>query len=180
MGTMHRPRRRRGFLSSLRERNRVRANDPPAVDDIAAGWCVWGVPAYGGVRCRAPGSTGCMRASRPDSIILDMDSSETRLTASRGFCLERSLRLHLLSPADRVQPLRRPGALPVAARQCPQRRGLALSAGAGGRPLPRARRRSLSPRRCRVRQARLLEAEVIRYATRLPANQVLQRRIGHC
>jgi hypothetical protein len=80
-------------------------------------------------------------------------------------------------PADRVQPLRRPGALPVAARQCPQRRGLALSAGAGGRPLPRARRRSLSPRRCRVRQARLLEAEVIRYATRRGAAPVA--RAGH-
>ena len=50
------------------------------------------------------------------------------------------------------------------------------------RPLPRAGRRSLLPRRRGVRQARdlqLLEHEGIRYAIRLPANQVLQRRIGH-
>ena len=42
-----------------------------------------------------------------------------------GLGLERPLRLHLLPPAVRVQPVRRPGALPAAARQRPQRRGLA-------------------------------------------------------
>ena len=62
-----------------------------------------------------------------------------------GLGLERPLRLYLLPPAVRVQPVRRPGALRPAARQRPQRRGLAGGAGAGDRPLPRARpRRSTS------------------------------------
>ena len=53
-----------------------------------------------------------------------------------GLGLERPLRLHLLPPAVRVQPVRRPRALHAAARQRAQRRGLAVGAGAGDRPLP--------------------------------------------
>ena len=69
--------------------------------------------------------------------------------------LERPLRLHLLPPAVRVQPVRRSGALRAAARQRPQRRRLAGRARAGRRPLsgqglapllPRATRPSPSPR----------------------------------
>jgi hypothetical protein len=72
--------------------------------------------------------------------------------------LERSLRLHLLPPAVRVQSVRRSGALPAPARQRPQCRGLAPGAGAGERPLPRAGRRSLLPRRCGLRQAGIVRA----------------------
>jgi hypothetical protein len=72
--------------------------------------------------------------------------------------LERSLRLHLLPPAVRFQSVRRSGAQPAPARQRPQCRGLAPGAGAGDRPLPRAGRRSLLPRRCGVRQAEDLRA----------------------
>ena len=53
-----------------------------------------------------------------------------------GLGLERPLRLYLLPPAVRLQPVRRPRALRPAARQRPQRRRLAGGAGAGDRPLP--------------------------------------------
>ena len=56
--------------------------------------------------------------------------------AAGGLGLERPLRLYLLPPAVRLQPVRRPGALRPAARQRSQRRRLALCAGAGDRPLP--------------------------------------------
>ena len=56
----------------------------------------------------------------PDGIILDMDSSESPTHgAAGGLGLERPLRLHLLPPAVRLQPVRRPGALRPAARQRP-------------------------------------------------------------
>ena len=59
------------------------------------------------------------RRRPPDGIILDMDSSESPTHgAAGGLGLERPLRLHLLPPAVRVQPVRRPGALRPAARQC--------------------------------------------------------------
>ena len=62
----------------------------------------------------------------PDGIILDMDSSESPTYGAAGrLGLERPLPLHLLPPAVRVQPVRRPRALRAAARQRPQRRGLA-------------------------------------------------------
>jgi hypothetical protein len=93
----------------------------------------------------------------PRTIILDMDSSESPRRAG-GLGLAWPLRLHLLLPAVSVQPIRRPGALPAAARQCPQCRELAPGAGAGGRPLPREGHRALLPGRCCVRQARDLLA----------------------
>ena len=77
------------------------------------------------------------RRRPPDGIILDMDSSESPTHgAAGGLGLERPLRLHLLPPAVRLQPVRRPGALRPAARQRPQRRRLAGGARAGDRPLP--------------------------------------------
>ena len=86
------------------------------------------------------------RRRPPDGIILDMDSSESPTHgAAGGLGLERPLRLYLLPPAVRLQPVRRPRALRPAARQRPQRRRLAGRARAGDRPLPRARpRRSTS------------------------------------
>ena len=71
----------------------------------------------------------------PDGIILDMDSSESPWPAG-GLGLERPLRLYLLPPAVRVQPVRRPRTLPSSARQCAQRERLALGARAGDRALP--------------------------------------------
>ena len=57
----------------------------------------------------------------PRTIVLDMDSSESPTHGEQeGFGLEWPLRLHLLSPALPVQPVRRPGTLPPAARQRPQ------------------------------------------------------------
>jgi hypothetical protein len=95
----------------------------------------------------------------PDGIILDMDSSESPTVRRTGrLGLERPLPLHLLPPAVRVQPVRRPRALRLAARQRPQRRGLAGGTGAGDRPLPRPRPRALLPRRRCLRQARALRA----------------------
>ena len=74
----------------------------------------------------------------PDGIILDMDSSESQPDPWRAgrLGLERPLRLYLLPPAVRVQPVRRPRALCLAPRQRPQRGGLAIGARAGDRALP--------------------------------------------
>jgi hypothetical protein len=71
-------------------------------------------------------------------------------------CLERPLRMHLLSSAVRVQPVRRCGALRPAAGERSQRRWL------GGRPrtgrgaLSRQSLAHLLPRRRRLRQSRCL------------------------
>ena len=72
----------------------------------------------------------------PDGIILDMDSSEPDPWSAGGLGLEQAFRLYLLPSAVRVQPVRRPRALPFAGRQRAQREGLALRARAGDRPLP--------------------------------------------
>ena len=107
---------------------------------------------------------------------------EPDLRRAGGLGLERPLPLHLLPPAVRLQPVRRPRALRPAARQRAQRRRLARGARAGDRPLPRARPRPLLPRRrgfAKPELYELLEAEGIGYAIRLPANSVLQERIGH-
>ncbi len=68
--------------------------------------------------------------------------------------LERPLRLHLLPPAVRVQPVRRSGTLCAASRQRPQRRRLARRAGAGRRALSGQGDAPLLPGRCRLRQSR--------------------------
>src|SRR5262249_7577570 len=96
--------------------------------------------------------------------------------------LQRPLWLHLLSSAVRVQPARGGRALRPAAGQRAQRRRLARGAGAGGRPLPRYRETTLFPGRAAFANPEMyefLEAERIGYTIRLPANDVLQRRIGY-
>src|SRR5262249_55596968 len=91
--------------------------------------------------------------------------------------LERPLRLHLLSPAVRVQPVWRPRTL--------------CSACADGwddvlKPVVARYQRKVSRIYFRADAAfampevyEFLEAERIKYAIRLPANQVLQSRIGY-
>ena len=99
-----------------------------------------------------------------------------------GLGLERPLRLYLLPPAVRVQPVRRPGALRL-------RSGNAHSA-EGWRSvlepvIARYRERGLplwfrgDAAFAKPELYELLEAEGIGYAIRLPANAVLQERIGH-
>jgi hypothetical protein len=61
-----------------------------------------------------------------------------------------------------------------------QRRWLARGAGAGDCPLPRHRQAALFSRRRGLRQIyEFIEAEGIGYTIRLPANNVLQDRIGY-
>jgi len=114
--------------------------------------------------------------------MLDMDSSEPDLRRAGGQRLQRTFRPHLLPSAVRVQPVWRCRALRPAARQRPQRCRLACSAGAGDCPLPGEREAPLLPGRCRLANPEMyevLEAEQIAYTIRLPANDVLQRRIGY-
>ena len=54
-------------------------------------------------------------------IVLDMDSSVSPTYGDQEGGLQRSLRLHVLSPAVRVQPVRRSGALRPASGQRAQR-----------------------------------------------------------
>jgi hypothetical protein len=71
------------------------------------------------------------------TIVLDMDSKCQRdPRRAGGLRLQRAFRLHLLSPAVRVQPVRRSGAVRAAARERAQRRWLARCVGAGGGALP--------------------------------------------
>ena len=96
--------------------------------------------------------------------------------------LERPLRLHLLSSAVRVQPVRRSGTLRAASRQRAQRRRLGRCAQAGRRALPGQGLAHLFPGRRGLRQSRGLRvprSRGIKYAIRLPANRVLQERIGY-
>ena len=96
--------------------------------------------------------------------------------------LERPFRLHLLPSAVRVQPVRRCRTLRPAARQRAQRRRL-------GRVLePVVARYRGNVKRIYFRGDaafanpeiyEFLEAERIKYAIRLPANRVLQDRIGY-
>jgi Transposase DDE domain group 1 len=85
--------------------------------------------------------------------------------------------MYVLPSAVRVQPIRRPGALPAPAGQCAQRRGLAPGLGARERGLALHFRADAAFAKPEVYE--LLEAEGIRYAIRLSANQVLQERIGY-
>jgi len=120
---------------------------------------------------------------QPRVVVLDMDSSESpdlRRTGRQR--LQWAFRLHLLSSAVRVQPAWRSGAVRPALGQRAQRRQLARSAGAGGRPLPWHCEAVLFPRRCGLRNPEIyefLEAEGMGYAIRLPANRVLQDKIGY-
>src|SRR3954447_15684318 len=69
-----------------------------------------------------------------------------------------------------------------ATRQRAQRRRLARGAGAGSSPLPAYRKASVFPGDAAFANPEMyefLEAEGIGYTIRLPANRVLQNRIGH-
>ena len=96
--------------------------------------------------------------------------------------MERSLRLHVLSSAIRVQPVRRPGTQRAASRQRAQRRWLDGVL----KPVVTRYQGKVSRIYFRANAAfampevyEFLEAERIKYAIRLPANQVLQSRIGY-
>src|SRR6476619_4864554 len=96
--------------------------------------------------------------------------------------MERSLRLHVLSSAIRVQPVRRPGTQRAASRQRAQRRWLGWCSQVGRDALSGQGLAHLFPGGrglCNARSLRVPEAERIKYAIRLPANQVLQSRIGY-
>src|SRR4051812_12575802 len=96
----------------------------------------------------------------PDGVILDMDSSESPTFGQQeGSAWNGHFGCTCYHPLFVFNQLvRRPRALHAPARQGPQRRRLALGAGAGDRPLPRARPRALLPRRRGVRQARAVRA----------------------
>ena len=90
--------------------------------------------------------------------------------------------MHLLSSAVRVQPIWRSGALRPAARQRAQRRRLGRRLEAGRGAL--SRQGLAHPFRADAGFAnpevyQYLEGEGIKYAIRLPANRVLQERIGY-
>ena len=131
-------------------------------------------------RLDRPGARSASRRTASSSTWTARESPTYGAAGRLG--LQRPLRLHLLPPAVRVQPVRRSRALRPAARQRAQRRRLARGAGAGDRTLPRARppstsaatRRSPSPS-C----TSCWKREGIGYAIRLPANPVLQEQIGH-
>ena len=90
---------------------------------------------------------------QPRVVVLDMDSSESPIYGAQGRQrLQWAFRLHLLSSAVRVQPAWRSRAVRPALGQRAQRRQLARSAGAGGRPLPWHCEAVLFPRRCGLRQ----------------------------
>ena len=96
--------------------------------------------------------------------------------------MERSLRLHLLSSAFCVQPVRRFGTLRSASRQHAQRGRLEASA----RPGRGALRGKVSRIYFRADAGfanpdvyEFLEAERISTAIRLPVNRIMQDRIGY-
>ena len=91
----------------------------------------------------------------PRGIVLDMDSSVSPTHGEQEIQrLERPLRMHLLSSAVRVQPVRRSGTLRPAPRQRSQRRWLGGRAEAGRGALSRQGLAHLFPRRRRLRQSR--------------------------
>src|ERR1700730_15073267 len=132
--------------------------------------------------CRANGSTRCTSGVSRGSSCSIWIRAKARLTAHRKAAPTMGIRLHLLSSAVCVQPAWRSGAVLPALGQRAQRRQLARSAGAGGRPLP------CTVKRCCFRGDaafanpeiyEFLEAEGMGYAIRLPANRVLQDKIGY-
>jgi hypothetical protein len=77
------------------------------------------------------------RRRSPRIVVLDMDSSESPTYGEQeGSAYKRSLRLHLLPPAFRVQPAWRSGAVRATARQCALGRRLAWGTGTGRVALP--------------------------------------------
>ena len=120
----------------------------------------------------------------PDGIILDIDSSESPTYGQQeGSAWNGHFRCACYHPlflfnqfGDLERCMLRPGNVHSA-------EGWRVGAGAGDRPLPRARGLALYFRGdaafAKPELYELLEAEGIGYAIRLPANPVLQERIGH-
>ena len=116
----------------------------------------------------ANGRTRFMAAVRREASYSTWISSVSSDPRTRVERLERPLRMHLLSSAVRVQPVRRSGALRLTSRQRAQRRWMGGPAEAGRVPLSRQAVAHQFPRRRRLRQslrsAEYLEAECIRGA----------------
>src|SRR5215831_4776270 len=90
--------------------------------------------------------------------------------------------MHLLSSAVPVQSVRRSGTMFTSSRQCSERRRMGRDAEASPGALSGQGLTYLFPGGCSLRHAgvyEFLEAEGIKYAIRIPANQVLQDRIGY-
>jgi hypothetical protein len=120
------------------------------------------------------------RRRSPRIVVLDMDSSESPTYGEQeGSAYKRSLRLHLLPPAVRVQPAWRSGAVRATARQCALGwRGVlepvvSRYRGKGTRLYFRGDAAFANPD---IYQ--FLEVEGMAYAIRLRANMVLQEEIG--
>lgn len=103
------------------------------------------------------------------------------MTLSPGFTTESMILRRVNGANLAIRPVRRDGAVPAATGQGPQLEDWRLR-GACVCPLPRAE----DPSRFRAdvgftkRQIyAFLEAQDIRYTTRVPANQVLRKRNGH-
>jgi Transposase DDE domain group 1 len=125
---------------------------------------------------RWPGSATLAIASR-----IRLAAPATDVRPPGGHRLQRLLRLHLLPPAVPVQPVRRPGAGDAPARQSRQRQVLATGLVAGDRTLSGSRHPQVLPGDSAFalpKLLRLLEKEGFRYAIRLKANPVLERKIA--
>src|ERR1035437_6135813 len=94
-----------------------------------------------------------VRSRRPvNGIVLDIVECERDLWRPGRHSLQRSLRLHLLSSAVRVQSVWRAGTLRIAFRQRPFGPRLEGRAGAGRGPVSGQVQAPLLSRRCRLRE----------------------------
>src|SRR5712664_3649017 len=121
-----------------------------------------------------------MHAVRRRSSCSTWIRARARPTASRKAAPTTAIWLHLLSPAVRVQPTRRSGAVRPPVGQRTQRRWLARGIRAGDRPLPGIVKRRYFRGDAAFANPEIyefLEAEGMGYAIRLPANRVLQDKI---
>src|SRR5262249_23865573 len=132
--------------------------------------------------CPASGSALCTAEGHPVASCSSGLKREPDPRRAGDERLERPLRLHLLSPAVRVQPVWRPRTLCSACRQRAQhwrlgRRAQACRGALPGQGLTHLFRADAAFAMPEVYE--FLEAERIKYAIRLPTNQVLQSRIGY-
>jgi hypothetical protein len=132
--------------------------------------------------CPASGSTRCISGDRPGSSCSTWIRVRARLTASRKAAPTTGISAHLLSPAVRVQSTRRCRAVRAAIRQRAQRRWLARGAGAGDCAYRGTVKRLYfrgDAAFANPEMYEFLEAEGMGYAIRLPADRVLQEKIGY-
>jgi hypothetical protein len=90
----------------------------------------------------------------PGGIVLDMDSSVSPTRRAGAESLERPLRLHPLSPAVRLQPVRRSGTMLTSSWQRRQRRRMGRCAHASCGTISRQGFAHLFPGGCGVYNAR--------------------------